>query len=307
MLNYRQERFNALNQSDIERMIPVKHNVKAVAALILALLLTACTGNTDPVVTTVVPQSTVPAAAPETMPLPVQTEPPTQATEPFQVEILPVITESQTSVTVRTPDEFLASIAPNTEIVVDTQLIDWSKAAGYGKTNGAYYRWEDPFDGPQLVITGVSNLTIRSAAEDHTENVLSAVPRYAYVVMFENCSNIHVKGLTVGHTEEPGYCLGGVLGFRNCQDILVEDCGLYGCGTVGVMGMSSRNMQVINSDIYECSVAGAEFTNCDDVNVDGCTIRDIGTEEYPGIDFRVYGCGTITCNGEPVHDFSPRQ
>ena len=65
-------------------------------------------------------------------------------------------------------------------------------------------------------------------------------------------------------------------------------------------------MQIVNNDIYECSVAGVEFTNCDDVNVDGCIIRDIGTEEYPGRDFRVYSCGSITCNGEPVHDFSPR-
>ena len=64
------------------------------------------------------------------------------------------------------------------------------------------------------------------------------------------------------------------------QDILVEDCGLYGCGTVGVMGESSKNMQIVNNDIYECSVAGVEFSNCDDVNVDGCTIRDIGTPEY---------------------------
>lgn len=190
---------------------------------------------------------------------------------------------------------------------MDAELIDWSTANGYGKTNGEYYRWEDPFDGPELIITGVSNLTIRGAGEDHTVNVLSAVPRYAYVVMFENCSNIHVKGLTVGHTEEPGSCRGGVLGFRNSQEILVEDCGLYGCGTVGVMGESSKNMQIVNNDIYECSVAGVEFTNCDDVNVDGNTIRDIGTPEYPGRDFRVYSCGTITCNGEPVHDFSPRQ
>ena len=32
------------------------------------------------------------------------------------------------------------------------------------------------------------------------------------------------------------------------------------------------------------------------------TFRDLG-----GPEFRVYGCGIITCNGETVHDFSPRQ
>ena len=288
----------------------MKRKTTILAALMACIMLVGCASNTVPE-----KEETVPASAPETIAvIPETTEPivtteATEATEPapFEVSITPVITEAQNTVTVTTADEFLAAVAPNTEIIVDAELIDWSKAAGYGTANGEYYRWEDPFDGPELIITGVSNLTIRGAGEDHTANVLSAVPRYAYVVMFENCSNIYVKGLTVGHTEEPGSCRGGVLGFRNSQDILVENCGLFGCGTIGVMGESSKNMQIVNNDIYECSVAGVEFTNCDDVNVDGNTIRDIGTPEYPGRDFRVYSCGTITCNGEPVHDFSPRQ
>ena len=116
-----------------------------------------------------------------------------------------------------------------------------------------------------------------------------------------------VKGLTMRCVEEPGSCIDGVLKCRNSQDILGDDCGLFGCGTIGIIGESSKNMQIIGNDIYECSVAGVGFTNCDDVNVDANTIRDIGTADYPGTDFRVYGCGTITCNGEPVHDFSPRQ
>ena len=280
------------------------------AAIIILALLTGCASDTTVLQAETLPESipettVTPETVPETEVTEAPTEAPTEAA-PFVVEIKPVITEAQTQVTVTTADEFLKALAPNTEIIVDADLIDWSKAAGYGRTNGEYYRWDDPYDGPQLVITGVSNLTIRGAGEDHTVNVLSAVPRYAYVVMFENCSNIHVVGLTVGHTEEPGSCRGGVLGFRNSQDILIENCGLFGCGTIGVMGESSKNMQIINNDIYECSVAGVEFTNCDDVNVDGNTIRDIGTPEYPGRDFRVYSCGTITCNGEPVHDFSPR-
>ena len=229
------------------------------------------------------------------------TEVPTEETIPFEIVITPVITEKQTQVTVTTANEFIAAIAPNTEIIVNADLIDFSKASGYGTASGEYYRWVETFDGPELYITGVSNLTIRGSGEDHNANVLSAVPRYANVLVFENCSNIWVTGLTAGHTKEPGYCTGGVLYFLNSQDILVEDCGLFGCGTIGVNGYSCKKMQIINNDIYECSVAGVEFTNCDDVNVDGNTFRDIG-----GPNFRVYGCGIITCNGERVHDFSPR-
>ena len=200
----------------------MKRTKTIIASLMACIILVGCASNTAPE-----KEETVPASAPETIAvIPETTEAPvtteateaTEATEPapFEVSITPVITETQNTVTVTTADEFLAAVAPDTEIIVDAELIDWSTANGYGTANGEYYRWEDPFDGPELIITGVSNLTIRGAGEDHTVNVLSAVPRYAYVVMFENCSNIHVKGLTVGHTEEPGSCRGGVLGFRRC-------------------------------------------------------------------------------------------
>lgn len=236
---------------------------------------------------------------------------PAETVQAFSVTITPVITASQKQVTVSTADEFLAAIASDTEIILNSDLIDLSEASGYGKAKGANYVWTEGYDGPEFTISGVSNLTIRGSGENHDTNVISSVPRYAYVLMFENCSNIHVSGFTAGHTKEPGYCMGGVLGFRNSQDILVEDCGLFGCGTLGVMGMNSKNMQIINCEIYECSVGGVELTNCDDVNVDGCTFRDLGWRDDNGYfiemdEFRVYGCGKVTCNGEDVWDFNPR-
>lgn len=275
-------------------------------AVLLALLMTACGGAAPAPAVETVPETT---AVSPTLPLPEvtqppapETEPPVPETEPFVPEIRPVITQEQSQVRVHTPDEFLAAIAPNTEIIVDAPLLDWSTATGYGTGSGDYYYWSEAFDGPELTITDISNLTIRGAGEERSANVLSAVPRYANVLTFENCSSIYITGLTAGHTREPGSCMGGVLCFQNSQDILVENCGLFGCGTLGVKGYSSRDLQVVNNEIYECSVGGVEFTNCDDVNVDGNTFRDLG-----GPVFRVYDCGSITCNGEPVFDHIPRQ
>ena len=288
----------------------MKSKLLSIAGLFLVIALLAGCGaagseaasTAAPSVETVQTETTEPETTlPETTAAP-ETEAPTEAAKPFSVEIIPVITTQQTQVRVTTADEFLAAIAPDTEIVLDAALIDLSTAAGYGKTNGEYYHWNEEYDGPGLYISGVSNLTIRGGGEDHNANVISSDPRYAYVLTFENCSNIHIAGFTAGHSKEPGYCAGGVLAFRNSQDILVEDCGLFGCGTIGVMGESTKNMQIVSNDIYECSVGGVEFSNCDDVNVDCNTFRDLG-----GPEFRVYGCGTITCNGEPVWDFSPRQ
>ena len=279
----------------------MKMTSKLLGALIMCAMFASCAVNAEPDViasTQTVPPETTVAAIPATE-VTVATE---AATEPFVVETRPVITETQNQVTVTTADEFLAAIAPNTEIIVDAELLDLSKAKGYGETKTEYYYWAETYDGPELYITEVTNLTIRGAGEDRTVNVISSVPRYSNVLNFYNCANIMVQGITVGHTEEPGYCLGGVLYFLNSQDILVENCGLFGCGTLGVKADSSKNLQIISNDIYDCSVGGVELTNCDDVNVDGNTFRDLG-----GSEFRVYGCGIVTCNGERVHDFSPRR
>ena len=211
-----------------------------------------------------------------------------------------VITENQKTVHVSTADEFLSAIGPDTEIIVDARLIDFSTAANYGSSGGDYYRWDDPFDGPELVIQNVRNMTVRGGGEVRTDQTLSCVPRYADVVTFENCANIYVTHITVGHTREPGSCMGGVLHYVNSQDILVEDCDLYGCGTLGVIGTNSRNMQVINNHIHDCSVGGVEFSQCQDVRVDGNSFEKLGDEWGEAPIFRIYGGENITCNGEDV-------
>lgn len=290
-----------------------KATIFAVAMLALSLLAGCAAKTPEPPATTQSRlQTTAPvsvtgapeAEVPATEPL-LQTTAATENT--YEPIITPVTTQPQTQVTVTNADEFLAAIAPDTEILLDAPLIDLSLAEGYGETDGEYYYWHEEYDGPGLYIKNVSNLTIRGAGENHDANVISSDPRYAYVLTFENCSGIYTVGFTAGHSKQPGSCAGGVLAFRNSQDILVEDCGLFGCGTIGVQGDSSKNLQVFRCDIYECSVGGVELYNCDDVRVDSTTFRDLGTPEFEGQEFRVYGCGSVTCDGVSVHDGMPRQ
>ena len=293
----------------------MKKTISFIAAGCLVLtLLAGCApsaSTTEPAATTeAANQTNTPetSTSPETT-LPTAesaTQAATEAAAANEQEIIPVITGVQTQVHVSTADEFLAALASDTEIILDAEMIDLSTSVGYGVKSTDTYYWFEEFDGPALYITNLSNLTIRGGGESHDDNVISAVPRYANVLNFENCSNIMVTGFTAGHAEEPGYCAGGVLRFLNCQEVLVQDCGLFGCGTLGVIGDSSKNMQIVSNDIYDCSVGGVEFTNCEDVNIDGNTFRNLGTEEFPGLEIRVYGCVNITRDGEPVHDFSPR-
>ena len=222
------------------------------------------------------------------------------------VEYVPVTTGDQTQVHVSTVDEFLKALAPDTEIILDAEFYDLSTAAGYGTQSGTYYRWEEVFDGVQLTIQSLSNLTIRAEGDDVKAHTVSARPRYAHVINFENCSNIMVEGFTAGHTFEPGSCAGGVIGFNNCEDVLVNNCGLYGCGVVGIWGANTKGVQVTNSDIYECSWGGVYMMFCKDVTFNGNTIRDLGEEFMgqwsDGTPFMLHDTTGITINGEKMRD-----
>lgn len=221
-------------------------------------------------------------------------------------EYVPVIDGEQTQVHVSTVDEFLAALAPDTEIILDAEFYNLSEATGYGEADGEYYRWEEVFDGVQLTIRNVSNLTIRALGDDITAHTLSATPRYAHVLNFENCSGIMVEGFTAGHTIEPAYCCGGVISFRNCENTLVNNCGLYGCGVVGVWAENTVGVQVTNCDIYECSWGGIYMVSCEDVTFTGNTIRDLGEtfmgQWFEGTPFMLHDTTGITINGEKMDD-----
>ncbi len=203
-----------------------------------------------------------------------------------------VSTGEQKEVKVKTVDQLLAAIAPDTRIILAEGEFDLSKAKNYGKET-QYCYWEDNGDGPGLVIHGVTNLTIEGAGKEKT--TISAVPRYAQVLTFENCFAVTVKNLTAGHTVEPGYCMGGVLMYRYSDSLLVENCGLYGCGTYGVQAEKSPNLQIVNCEIYECSYGGVNLWDSENITISGTTFRDLGGPIY-----QLWNCVNVTANGDAL-------
>ena len=176
-------------------------------------------------------------------------------------------------VTVKTVDELLAAIAPNTKILLDGEEFDLSTASDYGSGSSGYYYWHDPYDGPELVIRGVDNLSIQGWGKDETR--LAAIPRYANVLRFEDCQGISLAGFTAGHTEEPGACSGGVLYFENSASLQIADCGLFGCGTIGINAHGCMDMAVLDTEIYDCSVSGFNLYHCQDVRFENCDLHDL--------------------------------
>lgn len=218
------------------------------------------------------------------------------ASESVYTEPSPVISVEQTCVQAATVDELLAAIAPNTEIILTGELYDLTTASDYGSAGGKYYYWEESFDGPQLVISGVENFSIISADNDRSLHTITAAPRYANVLVFRKCTNVALSGFTAGHTVEPGFCSGGVLLFEeDTANVLIDNCDLYGCGTLGVWAFGVSGLQVLNSAIHECTYGGIQCFNCNGLTVGGCTFWELG-----GDTFQLNGCENVIVNGQEI-------
>ena len=197
----------------------------------------------------------------------------------------------QTTVEAATVDELLSAIASNTRIVLTGKTYDLSTATE--SLDGANYCWEEAADGPELVIFGVDNMTIESSDGILTGHTITAAPRYANVLRFEGCTNLRLAGFTAGHTPEPGYCSGGVLRFDNCDTVTVENCGLYGCGVLGVWAASCGDIQVKGCDIYECSWGGISLEYVSGASIENCTFRNL-----EGENIMVFECDEVLLDGQ---------
>jgi len=175
------------------------------------------------------------------------------------------MTEKQTEVTVYTETELLNAIGNNKKIILASDYYNLSNAEDT----------DNPFVEKQLdwslnptgayVIKNVVNMTIEGNAEIVTDDI------YADVLSFENCGNITLRALTVGHTEyfDEYRCEGAVTRFKNCDNINIKDCNLYGCGAIGVATSDSSNINIKNCNIYDCSYSGVWFTKSEGIKVSG--------------------------------------
>lgn len=200
----------------------------------------------------------------------------------------------RTQVQVNTVDDFLAAIAPDTEIILADGTYNLSMASDYAGEGTEYYHWQEKFDGSELVITA-GNLVIRSESGDVTKCTISTEPRYADVLSFYGCDNAALQGITVGHTIEPGYCTGGVLFFDCCTGVQVENCGLYGCGILGIQAVLCNDVTVKHCVIYECSYGGIRMVDVIGVTLETNQFRDLG-----GSKLGFTNCQQVTVDGKTV-------
>lgn len=199
-------------------------------------------------------------------------------------------------VEVSTVDEFLAAIAPNTTVLMAEGTYDLSPLSDSSEEVSDYYTWNREHDGFELQFRDLDNFHIQGAGKGKT--IFTTAPRYADVLWFTDCNNISITGITAGHTVEPGQCIGGVLNFHFCQGVRLDDCGLYGCGILGIIADESRDFEVTNTEIYECSQGAVELFHCENMRFDNCDIHDCPEPHYGGLGM----CKNITVDGELISE-----
>lgn len=102
-------------------------------------------------------------------------------------------------------------------------------------------------------MAGLENVTIQGSG--NTRFIIDSP--YDMVVMMQNCNNVTLRGLVLGHDPlltEKGSCAVGVIHISNeSTGILFENCDIFGCGTVGINVFPRCSVTVRNSVIRDCS------------------------------------------------------
>ncbi len=174
------------------------------------------------------------------------------------------------TVTVNNAKELLEAIGSYRRVILSEGEYNLSKVTDMA--SNPHVLTQDPYDGAEYILFETTELILEGAEGKKATIVIE--PRYANVLSFMYSDHITIKNITAGHTIEPGYCLGGVLRFEDCSDIIIDDCHLYGCGTYGVTAVNSSRMDVNNTEIYECTYGLVDLMKCESIFFDNCIFRD---------------------------------
>ena len=177
------------------------------------------------------------------------------------------------TVAVSTVTELLAAIAPHRVIEMaegdyhleqlpkdlDHRYASWLVVL-FDEIVGRDGSWPD--DDYTLMISEVDGLTLRAAKGATGKVRILTNRRSASVMAFENCENLTLDGVVLGHDmvkykdpDDPwmSYCSGEVLEFFDCTNVMIDRSTLFGCGTRGFLAHRCTNVLVRESIIEECS------------------------------------------------------
>ena len=167
-------------------------------------------------------------------------------------------------VVVGTAEEFVKAIGSNKKIILKPGMYDLSSVSNEIELQKGV-TWESGEDGKELNIKNISNLIIEGSSEGKTEIVVQ--PRFAEIMRFVSVNNVTIRNITAGHTPAEYICDEGVLSFTDSTDIKIDNCELYGCGSIGLDLLRVKRLYMTNSDINHCSLRAVEIYDSEDINL----------------------------------------
>ncbi len=128
------------------------------------------------------------------------------------------------------------------------------------RSNGRHHRWatvfegvdyQEPVDDHMLVLQDLHDVTIRAEDPLVRPRLLTGMST-ATVLILENCTNVTLQDLEIGHSVE-GTCGGGVLMVLGGSDVRIVGCALSGSGTFGIETYRTRDLHVARTRIFHTS------------------------------------------------------
>lgn len=175
-----------------------------------------------------------------------------------------------TIIEVSNPEDFFRAIGSNRTIRLTAPQynlsslnpqLEWTHAA-----------MSKVFDGYELIVKNVENLTITSATSQRS--LVSNEFRYAAVLKFENCRNITINNVESGHWPKKGYCRGSVIYTSNCQNVQIDKSVLFGSGTYGIEAYNSDRITINDSVIKECTYGIVSLNSMKNFTANRCQFNN---------------------------------
>ena len=180
--------------------------------------------------------------------------------------------ENDDTVTVSTAAELIRAIAPDAHIILKPGDYNFSalteeeieSCGGYVRPDSLAYGEIAIYNAPGLILEAEESGSVRLITENG----------YADVVTLVHCDGAVLKGLVIGHEIEKGECDADVLRIDTCEDVRMEECGLFGCGADGIWAEKADRLTVTKTDIYECTSSIFSLVDTGEAVFDRCRFYD---------------------------------
>ena len=188
---------------------------------------------------------------------------------PPKTETQEPIVQNYTEIRVSTPKDLFQNIKPYTRIILTEKYYNLSTIDAMEELSNVEY--DDWFIGGEYTIHDIDHIEI-CTEKNYAKLVVNS--GHVNVLNFKNCSDIKLKNLVLGHEIEKGSCFGGVIHLEACHNVEIDQCHLYGCGTYGIIANEINNLNVINSEIYDCTEGIMQLIDCNNLFFTNSSFHD---------------------------------